>query len=338
MKREALIFLFAGIGAVALLLLNLLFGAVDIPMASVWRILCGAGDDTNASWRFIVLESRLPQALTAMLAGGSLAVAGLLMQALFRNPLADPSILGISSGAGLGVALVTLFMGGTLAVGSLSVVGFVAVLVAAFVGAIAVTALMLFLAGVVRSNAMLLIVGVMTGYLASSAIMLMGYFASADGVRAYMLWGMGNFASVSLARLPAFAVMSVLGIVVSALLVKPLNVLVLGDYYASNLGVDLRRMRVVILFITGLLTAATTAFCGPIAFVGLAVPHMARMALRTDDYRRLLPATVLVGMIVALLCNVVCSLPSSGEVLPVNALTPVVGAPVILYIMLRKHS
>ena len=322
----------------ALLLLNLLFGAVDIPMASVWRILCGAGDDTNASWRFIVLESRLPQALTAMLAGGSLAVAGLLMQALFRNPLADPSILGISSGAGLGVALVTLFMGGTLAVGSLSVGGFVAVLVAAFVGAIAVTALMLFLAGVVRSNAMLLIVGVMTGYLASSAIMLMGYFASADGVRAYMLWGMGNFASVSLARLPAFAVMSVLGIVVSALLVKPLNVLVLGDYYASNLGVDLRRMRVVILFITGLLTAATTAFCGPIAFVGLAVPHMARMALRTDDYRRLLPATVLVGMIVALLCNVVCSLPSSGEVLPVNALTPVVGAPVILYIMLRKHS
>lgn len=338
MKREALIFIFAGIGAVALLLLNLLFGAVEIPMTSVWRILCGAGDESNASWRFIVLESRLPQALTAMMAGGSLAVAGLLMQALFRNPLADPSILGISSGAGLGVALVTLFMGGTLAVGSLSIGGFVAVLVAAFVGAIVVTALMLSLAGVVRSNAMLLIVGVMTGYLSSSAVMLMGYFASADGVRAYMLWGMGNFSSVSLERMPVFALISIVGIVMSALLVKPLNILMLGDYYAANLGVDLRRVRFVILFITGLLTAATTAFCGPIAFIGLAMPHIARMILRTDDYRRLLPATILAGVVVALLCNLVCSLPSTGEVLPVNALTPVVGAPVILYIMLRKHS
>lgn len=299
--------------------------------------MCGDSDGINASWRFIVLELRLPQALTAMFAGGSLAVSGLLMQALFRNPLADPSILGVSSGAGLGVALVTLIMGGTLAIGGLSIGGFVAVLVAAFLGAIGVTMLMLFLSDTVRSTPMLLIVGVVVGYLSSSAIILMGYFASADGIRSYMLWGMGNFASVSLGRLPVFACISIVGMLASVLLLKPLNILTLGEQYAINLGVDTRRLRFDILLITGVLTASTTAFCGPVAFLGLAVPQMARMVMCTDDYRRLLPATVFIGMFVALLCNFICSMPSTGEVLPVNALTPLVGAPVILYIMLRSR-
>ena len=196
MRREALILLLTGIGAVALFLLNLYCGAVDIPVSSVTEILCGS-DDANASWRFIVLESRLPQAVTAMCAGSSLAVCGLLMQAVFRNPLADPSILGISSGAGLGVALVMLLLGGGIVVENLAVGGFVAVLIAAFVGAVSVTVLMLVLSRMIRSNAMLLIVGVMTGYLASSAIMLLNYFSSSDGIRSYMLWGMGNFSSVS---------------------------------------------------------------------------------------------------------------------------------------------
>lgn len=327
-----------GIGAVVLLLLNLFSGAVDIPVSSVARILCGGDNDVNASWQFIVLESRLPQAFTALLAGSSLAVCGLLMQAIFRNPLADPSILGISGGAGLGVALVMLFFGGGIAVGGLSVGGFVAVLLAAFVGAVVVTLLMLFLSEVIHSNAMLLIVGVMTGYLASSAIMLLNFFASADGVRSYMLWGMGNFASVSSERLPLFAAVSVACLVASALIVKPLNVLVLGSQYARNLGVNTRLLRNLILLLTGLLTALTTAFCGPIAFVGLAVPHISRLLLRTDDYRLLLPATMLTGAVVALACNLACAMPSDGGVLPVNAITPVIGAPVILYIMLRKHS
>lgn len=336
MKREALIFLSTGIVAVALLLLNIFTGAVDIPVSSVWRILFG-GDSSNASWRFIVLESRLPQAFTALFAGGSLAVSGLLMQAMFRNPLADPSILGISSGAGLGVALVMLFFGGGIAVGGLSVGGFMAVLVAAFLGAIGVTVLMLFLSRMVHGNAMLLIVGVLTGYLSSSAIMLLNYFASADGIRSYMLWGMGNFASVSADRLPLFAVVCTVCIALSLLLVKPLNILVIGQQYAQNLGVDTRRLRNMILLLTGVLTSVTTAFCGPIAFIGLAVPHIARLMLRTDDYRRLLPATLLTGIVVALLCNFACTLTSDGSVLPVNALTPIVGTPVILYVMLRKH-
>lgn len=336
MKREALIFILTGIGVIALLLLSLFVGAVDIPVSSVMKIL-GGGGETNASWRFIILESRLPQALTAMFAGGSLAVCGLLMQAVFRNPLADPSILGVSSGAGLGVALVMLLLGGGIAVGGLGIGGFVAVLAAAFVGAVAVTVLMLFLSGIIRSNAMLLIVGVMTGYLSSSAIMLLNYFASADGIRSYMLWGMGNFGSVSAERLPVFIGVSVVCMGASALLVKPLNILVLGSQYARNLGVDTRRLRSCILLLTGLLTALTTAFCGPVAFVGLAVPHIARMSLHTADYRRLLPATILVGMLVALLCNLACVLPADGGILPVNALTPIVGAPVILYVMLKKH-
>lgn len=336
MKREAIIFLFAGIGTIALLLLNLFNGAVSIPVSSVLRILSG-GDVANASWRFIILESRLPQSLTALFAGGALSVCGLLMQAVFRNPLADPSILGVSSGSGLGVALVLLLFGGGIGVGSISIGGFVAVLVAAFIGAIAVTAIMLVLSRMIRSNAMLLIMGVMTGYLSSSAIMLLNYFSSADGIRSYMLWGMGNFASVSLERLPLFVVVTSSCMVVSVLLVKPLNILVLGSQYARNLGVDTRRLRNGVLLLTGLITAVTTAFCGPIAFIGLAVPHIARLLLRTDDYRQLLPATMLAGMIVALLCNFACTLPSDGGVLPVNTLTPIVGVPVILYIMLRKH-
>ena len=336
MKREAIIFLFAGIGTIALLLLNLFSGAVSIPVSSVLRILSG-GDVANASWRFIILESRLPQSLTALFAGGALSVCGLLMQAVFRNPLADPSILGVSSGSGLGVALVLLLFGGGIGVGSISMGGFVAVLVAAFIGAIAVTAIMLVLSRMIRSNAMLLIMGVMTGYLSSSAIMLLNYFSSADGIRSYMLWGMGNFASVSLERLPLFVVVTSSCMVVSVLLVKPLNILLLGSQYARNLGVDTRRLRNGVLLLTGSITAVTTAFCGPIAFIGLAVPHIARLLLRTDDYRQLLPATMLAGMIVALLCNFACTLPSDGGVLPVNTLTPIVGVPVILYIMLRKH-
>lgn len=325
-----------GIVAVALLLLNIFTGAADIPVSAVWRILCG-GDSSNASWRFIILESRLPQAITALLSGGSLAVCGLLMQAVFRNPLADPSILGVSSGAGLGVALVMLLFGGGVTVGGIGAGGFAAVLAAAFAGALAVAVLMLFVSTVVRSSSMLLIVGVMIGYLSSSAIMLLNYFASADGVRSYMLWGMGNFASVSASRLPVYAAVSIACIGASLLLVKPLNIFLLGPQYAQNLGVDVRRLRNVILLLAGLLTAVTTAFCGPIAFIGLAVPHIARLLLRTDDYGRLLPATVAIGALVALLCNLACTLPSEGEVLPVNALTPVVGVPVILYIMLRKH-
>lgn len=337
MSKLSVVFSASIAAVVALLALNIFCGAVDIPASSVVDVLSGGGR-ADASSRFIILEARMPQAVTAMFAGGALAVCGLLMQAVFRNPLADPSILGVSSGSGLGVAVVMLLLGGDISVAGLGLGGFLAVLVSAFLGAVAVTALMLFLSRLVRGNASLLIVGVMISYLASSAIMLLNFFASSDGVRAYMMWGMGNFASVSVGRLPVFVGVTGICVLLSGLFVKPLNLLALGSNYAQNLGVDIRCLRTAILLISGLLTAVTTSFCGPVAFIGLAVPHMSRMVLHTDDYRLLLPATVLAGMAVALLCNFACSLPTDGSVLPVNALTPIVGVPAVLYIMLRKHQ
>ena len=316
--------------------LSLLYGSVSIPACDVMHIL--AGDTTEkASWQFIVLESRLPQALTALLAGSALAVSGLLLQTAFRNPLAGPSVFGINSGAGLGVALVMLLMGGGLSVGSLQLSGFAAVLLAAFIGAMVVMMLIFFCSTLVRSNVMLLIIGIMIGYLANSAISLLNFFATDEGVKSYMVWGMGSFSGVSMRNMPVFAFVTLVGLLGSMLLMKPLNALLLGDKYAENLGVNIVRTRNWLLFITGLLTAVTTAFCGPVAFIGLAVPHIARLLLHTDNHRLLLPGTMLAGAIVALLCNLVCFLPGEDGILPLNAITPLIGAPVIIYVILHRQ-
>ena len=323
---------------VGLFALNLFEGSIRIPAGDVVQLLLGGGDDVKPSWRYIVLQSRLPQAITAVLTGGALAVSGLLLQTAFRNPLADPSIFGISSGAGVGVALVMLLMGGSLSVGSLQLSGFVAVIMAAFVGAMTVTAIIFFFSTLVRNSVMLLIIGIMTGYLASSAITLLNFFATDEGVKSYMVWGMGSFGGVTLNHLPLFATATLLGLAGALLLTKPLNALMLGDRYAENLGVSIRRTRNWLLIITGVLTAVTTAFCGPIAFIGLAVPHMARLLLRTDDHRLLLPATMLCGATTALLCNAICYLPGESGIIPLGAVTPLMGAPVIIYIIVKGKS
>ena len=336
MARNVVIFISLGIGIVALFLINLFYGAVTIPFSSVVDALLGR-QLPDASWQFIILQSRLPQALTALLAGCALSVCGLMLQAVFRNPLADPSILGISSGAGLGVALVMLLWGGGFAVGSLAVGGFVAVLVAAFIGAFSVTLIMYLLSLVIRSNTMLLIVGVLVGYVSSSFIVLLNFFASQDGVRAYMMWGMGSFSGVPHSMIPVFAMAIFLCLVVPILLAKPLNLLVLGTKYAENLGVGIRTVRNALLLVSGTLTAVVTTFCGPIAFLGLAVPHMARLIFKTDDFRVLIPAVLLCGSVSALACNAACVLPGNGSIIPLNAVTPLIGVPVILYIMLKKY-
>ena len=316
---------------------NLLLGSVSIPAEDVMRILLG---DTNekASWRFIILESRLPQAITAMFCGASLAVSGLMLQTVFRNPLAGPSVFGINSGAGLGVALVMLFLGGGLSVGSLQFSGFAAVLIAAFFGALAVMAVIFFFSTLVRSHVMLLIIGIMIGYISDSAISLLNFFATDEGVKSYMVWGLGSFGGVSMANMPVFVGVSLFGLSGALLLIKPLNALLLGDRYAENLGVNIVAVRNWLLVVTGLLTAVTTAFCGPVAFIGLAVPHMARLLLTTDNHRQLLPATMLCGAVVALVCNLLCFLPGDGGVIPLNAVTPLIGAPVIIYVILINHE
>ena len=320
--------------AALLFVLNLLIGSVHIPVADVFSILLGE-ESAKPSWRFIIMESRLPQAITAMLCGGALAVCGLLLQTVFRNPLAGPGIFGINSGAGLGVALVMLLLGGSLSIGSVSMSGFVAVLAAAFIGAMTVTALIFFFSTLVRNHVMLLIIGIMIGYISNSIISLLNFFATDEGVKSYMVWGMGSFGNVSMDYMPVFVIVTLAGLLGTVLLMKPLNALMLGDRYAENLGVNIMRTRNWLLIVTGLLTAVTTTFCGPVAFIGLAVPHIVRLIFITDNHRILLPATILTGAVVALFCNLVCFLPGESGVIPLNAVTPLVGAPVIIYVILK---
>ena len=319
-----------------LFILNLVMGSVSIPVEETFRILIGE-DDVKPSWQYIILSSRLPQALTAILCGGALAASGLMLQTAFRNPLAGPSIFGINSGAGLGVALVMLFLGGSISAGSVSLSGFVAVLVAAFIGAMLVMMLIFFFSTIVRNHVMLLIIGIMIGYISNSAISLLNFFATDEGVRSYMVWGLGSFGGVSMKMMPVFASITILGLVGSLLLIKPLNALMLGDRYAENLGINIIKVRNWLLIVTGILTAITTAFCGPVAFIGLAVPHIARLLLTTDNHRSLLPATILMGAVIALLCNLITILPGENGVIPLNAVTPIMGAPVIIYVIIKRQ-
>ncbi len=321
---------------VALFVLNIFIGSVSIPSSDVMTIMLGG--TSKPSWQYIVLESRLPQAITAMLAGGSLAVSGLMLQTAFRNPLAGPSVFGINSGAGLGVALVMLLLGGSLSAGSVSVSGFVAILLAAFIGAMTVMAVIFLFSTMVRNSVMLLIIGIMIGYISNSAISLLNFFATDEGVKSYMVWGMGSFSGVSMRMMPVFVLVTMAGLIGAAILVKPLNALLLGDRYAENLGINIIRVRNWLLVVTGLLTAIVTAFCGPIAFIGLAVPHVTRLVLHTDNHRMLLPATILMGSIVALVCNLLCVLPGESGVIPLNAVTPLIGAPVIIYVITTRRT
>jgi iron complex transport system permease protein len=291
----------------------------------------------NDTWRFIIIDSRLPQAITATLAGSALAVSGLLLQSAFRNPLAGPDIFGINSGAGLAVAVIMLFMGGTVTAGSYSISGFLAILSGAFIGAMIVTGIIFFFSTIVHSSVMLLIIGIMIGYLSSSIISLLNFFASDEGVKSYLVWGMGNFGNVSLHDLPVFVVVTAIGLFLSILLIKPLNAILLGEQYAENLGISTHRVRNWLLIVTGILTAVTTAFCGPIAFIGLATPHIARLILTTTNHRQLLPATLLTGSIIALFCNMICCLPGDNGIIPLNAVTPLIGAPVIIYVIAKKR-
>lgn len=331
-----LAFVLALLVLAAMVAATLVCGSVSIPLPEVLRVLTG-GEASREIWTFIILQSRLPQALTAMLSGSALAVSGLLLQTAFRNPLADPAIFGISGGSGFGVALVMLLLGGSVSVAGSSLSGFAAILAGAFLGAMAVMGIILALSTVVRGDTTLLIAGIMVGYLTSSAISLLNFFATEEGVKSYLVWGMGNFGGVSLRQMPFFATVVLAGLTGAILLVKPLNALLLGSHYAANLGVRVRRLRFLLLLITGVLTAVVTAYCGPVAFIGLAVPHIARLFFPTDNQQVLVPATIFLGGIVALFCNLVCVLPGSMGTLPINAITPLVGAPVIIRFLVVRH-
>ncbi len=333
-SRHAAVLVALSVIVVVLLPLCLMFGSVAIPVADVFKVLTGQ-TVARHTWEVIVVENRLPMALTALLSGASLAVAGLLLQTTFNNPLADPSILGISTGSSLGVAIVMLAFGGMLGSGLGS---YVSILLAACLGAALVMVILLGFSTVVRSSIMLLIIGIMVSYLASSAISLLNFFSTQEGVHSYVVWGLGNFSSVSLMRLPVFALPLLVCLLFSFMLIKPLNALLLGVRYAENLGVNIRRTRNKLLVLSGVLTAVVSAFCGPIGFIGLAVPHIARLLLKSSNHVVLLPATALAGAAIALLCNLISVLPVTVSVIPINAITPIIGVPIIIYVIVNRKK
>lgn len=319
---------------VVLLPLNLIFGSIDIPIHEVVNALTGA-EVSKHTWVTIIVEARLPMTLTAVLAGAALAVSGLLLQTTFDNPLAGPSILGVSTGSSLGVAVVMLAMGGVV---SEAFSSYMSILLGAIVGAAVVMFILLFFSTIVKSTTMLLIIGIMVGYLTSSAISLLNFFSTQEGVHSFVIWGLGNFSGVTLDRLPLFATLILASLALSFTLVKPLNALLLGARYAENLGVSIKATRNKLLLLSGILTAIVTAFCGPIGFLGLVVPHIARLSLRSSNHTVLLPATALAGAAIALLCNLISVLPASWGIIPINAITPVIGVPIIIYIIINRKK
>ena len=327
------------VAIVALAIVNLLIGSIKIPVADICRILLGDSSESEI-WQNIIWKARLPQVLTAIVAGAGLAVSGLQMQTVFRNPLAGPSVLGISNGSALGVAFVVLLSGkiGGVALSRLGYLGDAAMSVAAIIGALAVMMLIVWIAQKVKGNVTLLIIGVMIGYLANAIIGVLKFLSPEEDVKAFVVWGLGSFSRVSGDEMILFVVLMCILLPLACLLVKPMNLLLLGDRYASNLGLNIRRARTLVILSSGILVAIVTAYCGPIMFIGLAVPHLTRAIFRTSDHRILMPATALCGAALALACNFIARMPGFEGALPVNSVTALVGAPVIAFVIFRRRK
>ena len=328
-----------GISIVGFFILNLLLGSVSIPVDNIIDILLGRDND-NLIWRNIILKSRLPQSLTAMMAGAGLAVSGLLMQTVFRNPLAGPSVLGISSGASLGVACVVLLSGsiGGVALSKLGVIGEVTITLSAIIGSLLIMALIAFVAQKVRGNVTLLIMGVMIGYIANAIIGVLKFFSADEDIRAYVIWGLGSFSRVSGGQTSVFILLMLVLLPLSFFLIKSLNLLLLGDSYAQNLGLNIKRARLLVIGCSGVLVAVVTAYCGPIVFLGLAVPHICRGLFHTSNHAVILPASLLGGASLALLCNLIARMPGFEGALPVNSVTALVGAPVVMWVLFKRRK
>lgn len=340
MKNKKITFGILGIIIVGIILfiLNLFVGSVTVPLDEIFKVLLK--ENSNNTLNVIIFNYRLPQALTALLAGAALAVAGLLMQTLFRNPLADPSMLGISSGASLGVGIVILLTGaisGT-AVSSFGWWSTIGVSLAAFIGAVLVLFVMLAFSSRMKDMTTLIIIGLMIAYLAGSITDILKFFSLKEDIHAFVIWGMGSFSGVGTSKMPIFATSIIIGLFVTFFLSKNLNILLLGEMYAENLGLNIRKNSVIIILVSGYLTAIVTAYCGPIAFVGLAMPHIARFLFKSSDHRLLIPATMLIGMDMALICNLIARMPGFDGNLPVNAVTAFIGAPIVISVILKSRK
>ncbi len=339
MRNIKLTFIIIVLCGVVLLFLNLALGSINIPLESIWSILTG-GYDSDEVYQNIVIKSRLPTAITAILAGAGLSISGLQMQTLFRNTLAGPSELGVSSGASLGVALVILLSGSILdgALINSGLFGEVAITVAAICGALVVMVIILSVSQYTKGGVTLLIVGVMIGYIATALIGVLKFFSSDEDVKGYVIWGLGSFSKVSGGNIQPFVISSLILIPLSFLLIKRLNLMLLGDNYASSLGQNIKSIRIWTIISSCSITAVVTAYCGPIIFLGLAVPHLCRMIFVTSDHRILMPAVTLVGAFLALLCNLIARMPGVEGALPINSVTALIGAPIVLWVIFERRS
>ncbi|MDR2520621.1 MAG: iron ABC transporter permease [Bacteroidales bacterium OttesenSCG-928-I14] len=315
---------------------NLFYGSVSIPVWSVVDIFFGKTVDEHPVWKDIVLQLRVPQAVTALLSGSALSVVGLMLQTLFQNSLASPDILGISSGANIGVAFVLLYCKKIDLLFSLKFN--LSIVVAAFVGALLVLSLILYFSIKLKDHTILLVVGVLVTNLASSIISTMNSLASSENIRSYVLWGLGNFSDVSVNELPFFSVSILIGLLSSFFLIKPLNTLFLGEYYAFSLGTNIKKVRILILLISGFLVAIVTAFCGPISLLGWIVPCIVKMILKTSNFQLLIPTTIFLGSFIALFCNLISVVPFLHNLIPLNAVIQLLGLPVIIYIIVQDKK
>jgi iron complex transport system permease protein len=319
---------------------SLALGSVQVPLGDVVTILLG-GEGARATWTTIVLDFRLPKAITALLAGAALGTGGLLMQTLFRNPLADPYVLGVSSGASLGVAIVILATGAagtTTLLTTMTFTGDLSITLAASIGAALVLALVLLVGARVRHALTLLILGLMFGYAVSAVVSILMHFSIPERVQAYVNWTFGSFGTVTWSQLGVLALAVGAGLLLAAMRAKPLDALLLGETYARSMGVDVRRARLLLIAAAALLAGAVTAFCGPIGFLGIAIPHIARMIFRSSAHALLLPACALLGATLALIADMVAQLPGTQALLPLNAVTALIGAPVVVWLLLRKEG
>ena len=320
-----------------LFVVNVSLGSVDIPIKAVFKSLIG-GDSLKDSWNYIIVHYRLPKAITAVLVGSGLSISGLLMQTLFRNPLAGPYVLGISSGASLGVAL--LILGSSIIGGSFTLLAqsqlFISI--AASSGAFLVLFAVMVVSKQVKNTMSILIIGLMFSSLTSAVISVLAYFSSAENLQQYLFWGFGSLGNLTWPEVLIFTCVYFVAALLILPVIKPLNSLLLGENYAKSIGINTKRTKNLVLIATSLLTGVITAFAGPIAFIGLAAPHMTKLILNTSNHKLIMPAAALLGANIMLISDTVAQLPNSEYTLPINAITTMFGAPIVIWLLLRKKK
>ncbi|EPR73587.1 Vitamin B12 ABC transporter, permease component BtuC [Winogradskyella psychrotolerans RS-3] len=318
-------------------IVNISLGSVSIPLKNIFGSFFGSVE-SSSNWNIIILDYRLPKAITAIMVGSGLGISGLLMQTLFRNPLAGPFVLGISSGASLGVALVILGSGLFGGLFATALITKWSIVIAASLGSFLVLLAVLAVSNKVRDTMAILIIGLMFGSITAAIVSVLSYFSSAEQLQQYIFWGFGSLSNLSWSELLIFFCIYAIGLILSVASIKGLNSLLLGDNYAKSLGLNLKQSRFIIIIATSLIAGTITAFAGPIAFIGLAIPHLTRQIFKTTNHKILLPAVFLFGAIVMLICDTIAQVPNSDYMLPINAITALVGAPVVIWLLVRQRK